>query len=373
MNRRLLNYILSHPEILDMLGEQLSEDFPDEIVMDFWHPFFRDNRSDFSISSADGSYNHREYVDRILLASMGYALYSRNDGNMNETHDAFVATIRSNLIKPRYRDDFMSLIMSTLELKSLLRITLKNKPDIVLIDGSLRNLISRHSPNAGWFPTDSNRIDEGLKEILEKFEMGDFSSPEEKYGLTGEEYLKNGEFEKFVLSVYVEYLSIISKLIEEAPGYIVGISKTTLSYVKKIIQEVEVDDIILFSYFTRDTAGYSDGKSYTTGESLEETESDWHYKWEILEPFRHLLSVPIYHFYVRFQDGFRVYRVEVVERDGLNVEDIVSMLQSMSVTGYPMSLKMAHREAGITSEDMDILERLMAEKGNRLFSVREGL
>lgn len=371
MNRRLLGYVLSHPEILSMLEEQLPEDFSVEIVMDFWRPFSIEGRDDFSIASSDGSYNHREYVDRILIASMGYALYSENRGEIEDTHDAFVALIRSNLIRSKYRDELFSLIMATLELKSLLRIVLDKGPDLVLIDGSLRNLISRHSPNVYWFP--SNGLERYMEEILEDIREGKFSQPEAEQGLMGEDYLREGQFEKFVLSVYAEYLSIIDRLIRETSGYLVGISKTTLSYVRKIIQEVEVDDIILFTYFTQEKAGYSMGRSYTTKESLEEIEGDWYYKWEILEPFEHLLRVPIYHFYVRLQEGFRVYRVEVLERDALDVEDLVSMLQSVSVNGYPITLKMAHSEVSITSEDMDILERLIVERGVRLYSTREGL
>ena len=296
-------------------------------------------------------------MDRILFVSMGLGMFFDNRGNVEEDYEPFIDAPELSSISMGYREDLFSLIMSTLELKSLLRISRKFSPDLVLIDGSLRNLITRHAPSPLWFGQDTDTSpEEYLQPIL--------NADPARRGLIAKE-VAGDDMVAFAMALYGEYLSVLQELFS-LDTTIIGISKTTTSYAVKIIKELNAPDIVLFSYLTRQK-GYSTGEYYIV-------DQDEEYKWYLPRPFEKLKAIPIYHMYVRLEDDHRVYRTEIIApTNDLNVEKLVGMLQSISAQGYPLPLRIAHSEVRITGDDLDIIEQILIERGARLHRSREGL
>jgi len=358
MNKHLVRYLMEHPEVLDLPIIGALEEIPEEIVLEYWHPFDAPTDYGFTVAGADGSYNHREYVDRILFVSMGLGMFFDNRGNVVEDFEPFIQAPEISFVSTGYREDYFSLVMTTLELKSLLRVAKKYSPDLILIDGSLRNLITRHAPSSMWF---GKSLEVGPEDFVEAIKGIDpISKGLIARDIAGEDYVA------FSMALYIEYLSLIKHLFSLEDTVVVGISKTTTSYAVKVISELNVPDIVLFSYMTRGK-GYSKGEYYI----LEEDEE---YKWSLPPSFELLRNIPIYHMYARLEENHRVYRIEVItSREKLDVEGVISMLQNLSAQGYPLPLKLAHDEVRITGEDMDIIEQLLIERGIKLQRSREGL
>ncbi len=360
MNKHLIRYLLEHPESLNLPIVGNLENIPEEIVLDYWYPFDGEpDNYEFTVAGADGSYNHREYVDRILFVSMGMAMFFDNRGNMEEDFELFIQAPEISSISTGHRDEYFSLIMTTLELKSLLRISKKHRPDLILIDGSLRNLITRHAPSSMWFG-------KSVEITPEEYESRMKDLDPESRGLMAKS-IAGDDPASFSMALYIEYLHTLMELFTMKNVLIAGISKTTTSYAVKIIPEINIPDIVIFSYMTGGT-GYSKGEYYILNEDEE-------YKWYLPPSFEILKTIPIYHMYARLEEGHRVYRIELIggPHDEENIERLVAMLRSISARGYPLPLKIAHDEVRITGEDMDIIEQMMIERGLRLQRSREGL
>ncbi len=358
MNKHLVRYLMEHPEVLDIPIMGKLDEIPQEIVLDYWHPFDAPSSYEFTVAGADGSYNHREYVDRILFVSMGLGMFFDNRGNVVEDFEPLIQAPEISFVSTGYREDYFSLVMTTLELKSLLRIAKKYSPELILIDGSLRNLITRHAPSSMWF---GRPVEITPEDFVEEFRSMDPS----RRGLISRE-IAGEDYTAFAMALYIEYLSLVKHLFLLEDTIIVGISKTTTSYAVKIIGQLNIPDIVLFTYMTRGK-GYSEGEYYI----LEEDEE---YKWSLPPSFEVLRNIPIYHMYVRLEDNHRVYRVEIIGPAGeIDIERTVSMLQNVSAHGYPLPLKIAHDEVRITGEDMDIIEQMLLERGMMLQRSREGL
>ncbi len=363
MNKHLVRYLMEHPEVLDFPLMGNLEEIPEEIIQEYWHPFDAPPDHQFTVAGADGSYNHREYVDRILFVSMGLGMFFDNRGNVVEDFEPFIQAPEISFVSTGFREDYFSLIMTTLELKSLLRISRKHSPTLILIDGSLRNLITRHAPSSAWF---GKSIEKGPEDFVDAFKN---RKPDER-GLIAKE-IAGDDPVAFAMALYIEYLSVLRDLFSLKGTTIVGISKTTTSYAVKIISELNVPDIVLFSYMTHEK-GYSEGEFYILEEDEEYGEGG--YKWYLPPTFENLRNIPIYHMYTRLEENHRVYRTEIITPDGNpDVEGIVGMLQNISAQGYPLPLRIAHQEVRITGEDMDIIEQLLIEKGANLQKSREGL
>ncbi len=360
MNKHLVRYLMEHPEALDLPIVGNLEEIPEDIVLDYWHPFDAPADYGFTVAGADGSYNHREYVDRILFVSMGLGMFFDNRGNVVEDFEPLIQAPEISLISTGYREEYFSLVMTTLELRSLLRIAKKYSPQLILIDGSLRNLITRHAPSSMWFGKPTQSTPEDFVDAMKDFD------PEGR-GLLSRR-IAGDDPASFSMALYIEYLSTLKELFTSTDAIIAGISKTTTSYAVKIISELNVPDIILFSYMTQGK-GYSRGEFYILEEEGEEG-----YKWLLPSRFEVLKRIPIYHMYVRLEENHRVYRVEVISPSGeVDVERLITMLQNTSAQGYPLPLRIAHQEVRITAEDMDIIERLLIERGLSLQRSREGL
>ena len=358
MNKHLVRYLMEHPEVLDIPIMGNLEEIPEEIVQDYWHPFDAPRYHEFTVAGADGSYNHREYVDRILFVSMGLGMFFDNRGNVVEDFEPFIQAPEVSSISTGYREEYFSLIMTTLELKSLLRIAKKYSPELILIDGSLRNLITRHAPSSAWF---GKPADDSPGDFVQS--MRDFDPVDR--GLVARR-IAGDDPASFSMALYIEYLTILKELFTLENVFIAGISKTTTSYAVKIISELNVPDIVLFSHMTQ-------GKGYSAGEFYI-LEKDEEYKWSLPEGFDILKRIPIYHMYARLEENHRVYRVEVIgpSKDE-DMERLITMLQNISAQGYPLPLRIAHQEVRITGEDMDIIEQILIERGFSLQRSREGL
>ncbi len=286
--------------LLRELGFPGEDSLDPEIVLQYWNSY-EPKQVKASLSASDGSYNTLEYVDKKLVFLSSAGVHYDRSWNVSRKHN-LEHLVERNRIKPNYLNDFLSMRMSTLELRTALDMLEKLRDtDILLLDGSLGNLMKRFKPNEDWL---NDEYDEEGLHLLE-----------ETYG---------------------KFRQTLSELILRRNDLlIVGVSKTMLSEKIKIVKDIPIHDAFLFSFFTEDV-GYSQPKE------LEEE------------------GIALTYFYVRFSKERRIYRLEVLRSIAqIDMEFVMDALCTASVRGYPFPLRRAHDECTITKNDMKHVQSML--------------
>jgi len=315
----------------------------------------------------------------------GYAVGYREDGEFVEevTGDINLSVIkRSDLV-----DDYFRMLMFLSELKAVLRLSEKEKPSVIILDGTLSSRFITFFPKTDWF---SNEDFEGkiaqisgefipeIKDNLMKEDITSFSEQiKQKVSERLEEILGEKGRRRDVLEAafsklaYFEYLLLLHRLFYglDWNPVVIGVAKT--SHLTEIFNR-SMPDIRIFHQFIKET-GYSE-PVYV---DLEQK------KWEFSEVFEYLekdiavelKDISIKYFYGKYDRGRTISLIEVYENpqltEDVTPERILDILNYYSVIGYPFLLKKADNEVRITNKDMDLIENLLDLK--REIHGREGL
>jgi len=341
----------------------------EKIVKEEWKTFEYKGNNEYSIVCGDGSYNTIEYIDKYIILSSGVGLFfdSKNSYNENYTYLSFVLVIPFDVLVRKFLDDLASLIMSTLELKSIYLMARKVKHDIILIDGSIRSLIIRFGPSYSsqigqrWFYKGEIKEKE-IEEIYYENKDDIYNYDLWSYHLV-KNFNKENKFIYFAHLLYYEYLKVLNDLLTNFE--VVSISKSfSPTTGEKIFNLIERPDIIIFEEFTKEV-GYSKKVKYL--------DEDEFYKWKLPQPFEHLKKKQIFFFYTRFEENHRVYKVEFIKDK--EQEEILKIIYPTIVKGYPVILKIAHNDALITDSDAQIFEQHIRNelKGQIGIKLREEL
>ncbi len=365
VNSRFLGSVLSK---WIYIKEQFSdietyENIDPQIVLSEWKDYDFKNNKNFKVVVGDGSYNMIEYVDKYVILCAGLGMSFDVNYNRDEEYCSFVLVIPFDVIVRNFLDDLASLIMATLELKSIYLISKKKKPDIVILDGSIRNFIIRFGPShsrdigQNWFY--KGNVDEKVLQDL-YYENKDtiFSFDLWSYEVTRSSIKGNDKFTYFSHLLYYEYLKVLDELLKNFK--VISISKSfSPTYEGKILHLINAPDIIIFNNYTRNV-GYSKVGNYLR--------DNYYIKWKLPEPFRHLEKKEIKFFYARFEKDHRVYKVEFTS--DLSQEQILDILHPFIISGYPYILKIVHNEVLISDKDANIFEDYVKNEIGRELGIK---
>jgi NurA-like 5'-3' nuclease len=349
----------------------IEEDITEKEVLKKWFPYTPEKKYLFSIAE-DGSFNKKHYLGFYLYSVAGYAVGFKENG---ETVEEFAGDIGITVIKKTdVVDSYLKMLMFLLELKALLRLAEREKPPVLILDGTLSGRFITFFPKTDWFTSEefegklaklASEYIPVLKENLLKEDITAFSdtfrmSLEEKLvSILGKKGERRDVIEAALSKVaYFEYLLLLYKLFYglEWNPLIIGIAKT--SHNTEIFNR-PIPDIRLFYK-------YIDGTGYSPGFYINLEEK----KWEFSEIFDYiekeistgLKDTQIRYFYGKYDKGKHISLIEVYEnplRETPDIEEILDILSYYSVNGYPFLLKKADNEVRITFKDMEIIENLL--------------
>jgi len=147
-----------HPELLKKtyrLKEELSSialfldgDLSREEVVRKWNGYSPKPVYRF-LAAEDGSYNKKHYLGFYLYSVAGYSVAFRQD---TTTVEEVVGEINISVIKKtEVVEQYFRMLMFLSELKALLKLALREKPEVLVIDGTLSSRFITIFPKTNWF------------------------------------------------------------------------------------------------------------------------------------------------------------------------------------------------------------------------------
>lgn len=310
-----------------------------EKVKEFWVSYSPSQDITFTtICGIDGSMNYREFK--------GFALYAVSaEGvvfNNSLIHEERMCDI--DVLYPYYKvSERVRLYMSTLEIMIALK-TL-DKVNLLLLDGSILSNILRQAPN----PTPK------VLEVVEKY--FDITSNETLYDIKLIKYSFENELnsdyeiaEALYTLEYIRFLTLLTKLIQNAKSKIVAIAKNSQStlYFKDV-----KPDILIFEKLTKEV-GYSKPLVRRLSDMIP------YYKKLIRRKFIHIFAnIDFTIFYARLHRNGPVLKFEIpCKLSNLELKKILDIVSFYSVDGYPYPLRKAHEDTDIKDKEFENLIRL---------------
>ena len=384
MRPELLSKTYSLKNELSQLAFSLNEEINREEVLSKWKIYTPTPTYSYVIAE-DGSYNRKHYLGFYLYSVSGYAVGFKKDGTFSED---VAGDINLSVIKKTDTvDQFLRMLMFLCELKALLRLSFKEKPDFLIIDGTLSSRFITIFPKTDWF---SGEEFEGkiasiagefiplLKENLFEEDITAFSRKvkgkviERLSSELGEKGLRRDVIEATLSKLaYFEYLLLLHTLFYglDWNPIVIGIAKT--SHSTEIFNK-SIPDLRVFHQVVNQT-GYSYPYIYL---NLEEVKWEFSQVFEFLEEkiAYQLKDITIKYFYGKYEKGRTISLIELYENPehiDIKPEYILDVLSYFSVEGYPFPLKKADSEVRITHKDMEFIESLLGLQ--REVHGREGL
>lgn len=362
---------------LDKIIPSIQDNISKEEVEKYWVNYEPVEKPIFAICE-DGSINKRFYLGFYLFSVAGYAYGQDIDKTEYEEQ---VAEVDISVIKASERvDSYFRLLMFLCELKALLNLARKVKPELLILDGTLSSKFIISAPKTNWFTKKefsgklaelSGELIKDIKPILYDYDIASFSDEvvEKAIKLIPErlETKPQRDILEAILSklAYFEYFLLLYELFYELDWnpYIVGIGKTSTD---TQIFNASVPDMRIFYKYT-DTNGYSTPK-YVSMENKAKTQ-----EWEFSEIFEKvekdkataLKEVSIQYFYSRYKNTRNVFLIEVYEnpeKETIKPEEIIDYLTYLSPSGYPFFLVKADKDVRITRDDMELIEDIIGLK-----------
>lgn len=381
MRPELLNKTYNLKNELADLAFSLTEEISKDEVLSKWSIYFPNPVYKYAVAS-DGSYNKKHYLGFYLYSVSGYAVGFKDD----ETYiEEVIGDIGLSVIKKtELVDQYLRMLMFLSEIKAMLKLAVKEKPDILLVDGTLSSRFITIFPKTDWFSGEefegkiANIASEFIPQIKENLLDEDITAFAIKNHVInrltevfGEKGLRRDVVEATLSKLaYFEYLLLLHKLFYglDWNPIVIGIAKT--SHSTELFNKSLPDLRILHQYIKE--PGYTKPVYL----DLEET------KWEFSEVFEimereiayQLKDVSIKYFYSKYDSGKTISLIELYENpETVNItpEFIMDILSYFSVSGYPFLLKKADNEVRITHRDMELIENLLGL--NRELHGREGL
>jgi NurA-like 5'-3' nuclease len=382
------------PEILKktyLLRKELSEfavSLKDEIkkeeVLSKWSDYTPEPVYRY-LAAEDGSYNRRNYIGFYLYSVSGYAVGFKPDGTFSEevTGDINLSVIK----KTEAVDQYLRMLMFLCELKALLKLAFREKPEVLVIDGTLSSRFITLFPKTDWFSSEefegkiADIAGSFVKEIKENIFNEDITAfskavkdrlIKKLYEELGEKGLRKDIIEAALSKLaYFEYLILLHTLFYglEWNPVVIGIAKTSFS---TDIFKKSLPDLRIFHQFVKET-GYSKPEMYV---NLDELKWEFSGKFENIEEdiAYQLKDVSIRYFYGKYDRGRTISLIELYENpahENITPEYVLDTLSYFAVAGYPFPLKKADNEVRITKEDMEFIQNLLGLQ--RELHGREGL
>ncbi len=297
-----------------------------------------------NLFAVDGSMNLKEYKNFIVYAvdAETLGLIDRKIRVINRLADIDIL-IPYWLPRERVR-----LYMSILETRAALEALNEKEAEYVFMDGSLTSEIIRP---IGYRPKNFGveRLIKHYRPMLENAavrsepEIASKQIIERKAEMNEHPGLLN---ELSLFLEYVEHLASVRELLFKYKNRVVGVAKRSQS---NFLFNLPYPDIAILEEKMKE-AGYVVAAEPQTLESSK----------RYLPAYKELLNFPFTVVYVRLEKEGPVLKVEVAgEADEDTIKEVVAVMRSVSVQGYPYLLAQVHRDVEITNSDMETLVRLL--------------
>ncbi|MDQ7056484.1 MAG: DNA double-strand break repair nuclease NurA [Persephonella sp.] len=371
MRPELLKKTYSLKNELSQLAVSLNEEIKKEEVLSKWKDYSPAPVNRFAVA-ADGSFNKKHYIGFYLYSVSGYAVGLRNGSTVVEevTGDINLSVIK----KTELIDQYLRMLMFLCEMKALLKLAKSEKPEVLLIDGTLSSRFITVFPKTDWFCSEefegkiasiAGEFIPVLKDTLLREDIVAFSEEiKEKVMKTlfkefGEKGLRRDIVEATLSKIaYFEYLLLLHRLFYgmDFKPVVIGVAKTSHS---TDIFKKSLPDIRVLHQFVRST-GYTSPHTYVNLDEI---------KWEFSQVFEFIEESVAYRaercqykiFLRKVRQRKTISLIEYYENpelEGISPEYILDILSHFSVSGYPFPLRKADYEVRITRRDMEMIENL---------------
>ncbi len=373
---------------LSSLAINLNEEITEKEVNEKWNPYIPQEEFKFTIA-ADGSLNKRHYLGFYLYSIAGYSFGQReNKSSVEEvTGDINLSVIK----KTEFAESYFKLLMFLAETKALLKLAIKEKPEVLMIDGTLSSRFILPPPKTNWFINEefkgelaklSGQMIKDIEKNIFDYDLVSFSPPIKNLAIQklvdkfGKEKGMRRDMLEAVLSklAYFEYFILLHFLFYKLDWnpLIIGVAKT--SHDTEIFNK-SIPDIKLFQQHVKNL-GYSEERYVDIENKSKMKEWEFSEIFEVIEKEKaeELKDVQIKYFYSKYDKGRLVSLIEVYENPEsktISPAVINDYLKYFSVGGYPFLLKKVDNEVRITHKDMDLIENLLDLKNE--VRGREGL
>ncbi len=375
MRYELQTKILKLKREIKYLIPEIAEDIPKEKVLQKWKEYTPQAKKIFAVAE-DGSVNKKQFLGFYLYAVSGYS-FGQNDGKNVEE---FIGDINISVIKNTDKaDSYFRLLMFLSEIKSIVKLAKREKPQLLLIDGTLSSKFIISPPKTDWFSNKefggklaeiSGFLIDDIIDILYKEDIASFSYEIKLKAMRLikdklQETPRRDILEAFLSKLaYFEYLLVLYDLfysLENKP-FIIGIAKTSQD---TQLFKSAVPDIRLLHRFVY-TLGYTQPLTISIESKAKEKTQEWEFS-EVFEKRKpqiaHALKdITIKYFYGKYDSGRTISVIEVYEnpeKESVNPELILDYLAYLSVGGYPFFLKKVDKDVRITHKDMQMIIRLL--------------
>ncbi len=361
------------------IRNRLEKDIDFNEVNKRWYPYQPSPKYVPAVAE-DGSFNKKYYLGFHLYAVSGFAnLYIEENGK-GKFIDEFIGDINISVIKSsNFTDTYFRNLMFLAEIKALINLAEKEKPDLLILDGTLSGRYITILPKSNWFISEEfegELIDtalsfvDTLKKNLNNREPLSFNKDfhrEVKDRLISKFGRLKGDRKDILEAVlskiaFFEYILLLHKLFKglDWNPLVIGIAKT--SSLTEIFNS-SIPDIKIFSSYIQ-YSGYSIKRQI----NLEEKKWKFSERFEILEKEIgiELKDIIIDYFYGKLKDGKDILLIELYENpeftENYSPEYILDVLSYYAVGNYPFLLTRADKEARITKKDIELIEDILGLK-----------
>ncbi|MCX7737911.1 MAG: DNA double-strand break repair nuclease NurA [Hydrogenothermaceae bacterium] len=365
MHEELYRILKRKREFLRMLVfSDLDTGLTREFVESKWAEYSPKKRDDFSVAVADGSQIFQSFIgfNFGLVGGYGYFYDLRYKDRKNYIIGDVVISFSK---KPEFMKSYLSLLMFLSELKALYRISLEKKPDLIVFDGTITSRLITPFPRSDWFVKSEDMevtLNTVCLSILRKIDKTVFTDYDGIYSTSLE--LMNDiviptlsesginprkDVVEAILAkiAYYEMMYILFKLTNIKDSLIVGIAKTSSGV---DIFKSSVPDIKILSS-SLNKLGYS---KELIPQDIQKLKSSFG---EIISDISSFLSdLQVFSFYSKYSTPRYINLIEFIqhpEKDTVKVEELLDMISSISLDGYPFLLKKVDNEVRITKEDLE--------------------
>lgn len=370
MQAKLYQKLREKKEILkEFIDSSLDKTLSDKkIITEKWNDYTPFQKNNFSVLVSDGSFMQRPYLGFYLMVFGGYGYFY--DFTTKDKADFSVGDIIISVAKrDEFAKSYISLLMFLAEVKAMWRLAKEKKPDFIIFDGTITSRLITPFPRSEWFTKSDKQFEDLINSICleivdenkDKFlESEDIFSIQSEIRKIISEKLKGRNINRydFIEAItaklsYYEMMLIIKELLELKESVVMGLAKTSSG--TDIFGE-SLPDIKLFSKYI-DKLGFS----IYFKQDISKLKSSFG---EIISDISDFLSkLDIVSFYSKYSNIRYINLIEIYQNperktntEGF-IKEVLDMLHSISIDGYPFFLKKVDNEVKITKKDFEFIIR----------------
>lgn len=359
----LLEIVRQKKEDISKYLKNREPDVSLEEIVSKWNSYTPEGK-DVHIAASDGSFYSKQYLGFFLGVFSGYA--ESFDPKTQKIDSDFVGDIYLSIIKQS--DNFktlLTLFMFLSEVKALYNLAKKEKPEFLILDGTITSKFIIPFPLPYWFtkeePYDLLSI---VKQLYPKVKENCLSYPS-IYSLSKEieEDVLNllSEKRRDLLEVVISQLTYYEHLITlyhflnlEYKPIIIGLAKTSTG---TDLLNSSIPDIKLFLDYCKDL-----GYSQPVYQNLQNLKSEFGLLKDIDPDLNNrLYDLTIESFYAKYSDIRSINLIEYFQhpdRPTVEEKEILDYLKNTtSVYNYPLRLRMVDNQVRITAADFEKIEK----------------